>query len=260
MIYVASSWRNPSQPALVAHLKNLGHEVYYPRNPTPDDHGFHGRMSVYWRDIDPVWKSWNVAGFRAGLNHKLATDAYKHDMDALKAADAVVLLLPGGRSSHAEAGWAVGAGKPVYVMVPPNQIVEPELSYKMFRGITDDTTELAMWLLRWVKDPAPHQERKGAAMTTSQSNDLRAEDCDGAELGAMAAQKISCLLKIAELHDIIEALKSGNALIKKAYEDALEKCDETRGEDQDRITSAALAQIDKLNARIRVLESERKKQ
>lgn len=149
MIYVASSWRNPSQSALVAHLRNWGHDVYDFRNPTPGDHGFH------WRDIDPGWKSWNATGFRAGLSHKLATDAYKHDMDALKAADAVVLLLPCGRSAHAEAGWAVGAGKPVYVMVPPNQIVEPELSYKMFRGITDDTTELAMWLLRWVKDPAP---------------------------------------------------------------------------------------------------------
>ena len=32
-IYVASSWRNPYQPEVVAALKKAGHEVYDFRNP-----------------------------------------------------------------------------------------------------------------------------------------------------------------------------------------------------------------------------------
>jgi len=34
----------------------------------------------------------------------------------LLAADAVVLVLPSGKSAHLEAGFAVGRGKPVYVI------------------------------------------------------------------------------------------------------------------------------------------------
>ena len=32
-IYVASSWRNPHQPAIVEELRVAGHEVYDFRNP-----------------------------------------------------------------------------------------------------------------------------------------------------------------------------------------------------------------------------------
>ena len=34
-IYVASSWRNAQQPAVVARLREAGHEVYDFRNPAP---------------------------------------------------------------------------------------------------------------------------------------------------------------------------------------------------------------------------------
>ncbi|MEQ1572451.1 MAG: hypothetical protein ABMA64_42920 [Myxococcota bacterium] len=46
-IYVASLWRNPSQPALVGALRADGHCVYDFRQPSPTDHGFG------WSEIDP---------------------------------------------------------------------------------------------------------------------------------------------------------------------------------------------------------------
>ena len=41
-IYVASSWRNPYQPEVVAALRKAGHEVYDFRNPKDNPGGFHG--------------------------------------------------------------------------------------------------------------------------------------------------------------------------------------------------------------------------
>src|SRR5258705_2332390 len=40
-IYVASSWRNPLQPAIVHTLRRCGHDVYDFRSPKPGDRGFH---------------------------------------------------------------------------------------------------------------------------------------------------------------------------------------------------------------------------
>lgn len=44
-IYVASSWRNPIQPAIVDALRAAGHEVYDFRNPAPGQKGL-----ASWRD------------------------------------------------------------------------------------------------------------------------------------------------------------------------------------------------------------------
>jgi hypothetical protein len=47
-IYIASSWRNAAQPALVQCLRNQGHEVYDFRNPPPP--GIPGGFQ--WSEID----------------------------------------------------------------------------------------------------------------------------------------------------------------------------------------------------------------
>ena len=49
-IYVASSWRNPYQPEVVAALRKAGHEVYDFRNPKDNPGGFH------WADVDENWQ------------------------------------------------------------------------------------------------------------------------------------------------------------------------------------------------------------
>lgn len=125
-IYVASSWRNDKQPVVVDTLKNAGFEVYDFKNPSDGDNGFH------WSEIDPDWEGWDTTTFcHHLLTHPLARAGFRKDMDALIDCDAVVLVLPCGRSAHLELGWALGQGKPGLIWQGRTEPMEPELMYKM---------------------------------------------------------------------------------------------------------------------------------
>lgn len=122
-IYLASSWRNPEQPETVKQLRLCGHEVYDFRNPKPGDKGF------AWSAIDPEWQGWNGRIYREKIKHPIACAGFKNDWDAMVWADTCVLLLPCGRSAHIEAGYFVGAGKRLVILLADQN--EPELMYKM---------------------------------------------------------------------------------------------------------------------------------
>lgn len=141
--YVASSWRNEYQQKIVQAIRvfDKSYEVYDFRNPTEGDHGFH------WSEIDPDWKTWNLRQYNQGLTHILAVKGFKKDMDAMKWADICVLVLPSGRSAHAEAGWMVGQEKPVIVFIPEDKPIEPELMYKMFNYMAGNLKELERAIL-----------------------------------------------------------------------------------------------------------------
>ena len=94
-IYVASSWRCPYQPEVVQKLRALGHEVYDFRGSGTGwgetkgtDGGFH------WSEVDPEWQSWpsDIPRYLKGLQHPRAIEGYNRDMDALKLADACLLV------------------------------------------------------------------------------------------------------------------------------------------------------------------------
>jgi hypothetical protein len=121
-IYVASSWRNLLQPAIVSMLRNFGHEVYDFRNPKPGADGFN------WREIDPNWQNWTPREYAAALEHPIAKAGFDLDMDALRECDACALVLPSGRSASFEFGWAVGNGKRGAVVM--FESCEPELMYR----------------------------------------------------------------------------------------------------------------------------------
>lgn len=111
-IYVASSWRNPWQIGVVQILRAHGHDVYDFREPEPGVHGF------AWSDVDPQWKAWKPDAYRTALDHPVAQDGFRRDMDALRDCDACILVLPCGSSAHLELGWAVGAGKQTAILFP----------------------------------------------------------------------------------------------------------------------------------------------
>lgn len=113
-LYVASSWRNPWQPAVVALLRRAGHDVYDFRHPPGGDH-----LGFSWSDVDPEWMTWGVEEYVAALEHPIAVAGFESDFAAMQWADAGVLVLPSGRSAHLEAGYFVGAGKPLYVLLDP---------------------------------------------------------------------------------------------------------------------------------------------
>lgn len=127
-IYVASSWRNLIQPAIVVMLRAAGHEVYDFRHPKPGVRGF------AWSEIDSDWQRWTPEQYAAALQHPIAADGYRHDIEALRGCDACVLVLPSGRSASWEFGYAMGAGKRgAVVMFEP---CEPELMYREAQILT----------------------------------------------------------------------------------------------------------------------------
>ena len=119
-IYLASSWRNAEQPAVVRALRVAGHDVYDFRNPPGGiPNGFR------WSELDGDWLNWTAKQYRANLQHPLAQAGFKSDFDGMKWADVGILLLPCGRSAHLELGWMAGAGKRTIVWMHDGQ--EPEL-------------------------------------------------------------------------------------------------------------------------------------
>ena len=120
-IYVASSWRNQLQPAIVSIMRSAGHEVYDFKNPAPGNNGFS------WSQIDPDWENWTPQQYRKALEHPIAKAGYNCDMTALYDCDACVLVLPSGRSASWEFGWALGHGKQGAVIMLDKY--EPELMY-----------------------------------------------------------------------------------------------------------------------------------
>lgn len=127
-LYLASSWRNKKQPDILWALRGAGHEVYDFRNP-----GF------LWSDIDPNWEKWDPENFRRKLFHPLAMNGFNQDFNAMKWAEACVLLMPCGRSAHLEAGYFIGADKILIVLLSDG---EPELMYKMATDICISEKEL----------------------------------------------------------------------------------------------------------------------
>jgi hypothetical protein len=136
-LYVAASWRTPRQPEVVAVLRAAGFTVYDFRHPRPDDDGFH------WSEIDGAWQSWTPEQYVAALSHPLAMAGFAQDMDALRAADAVILVQPSGRSAALEFGWARGAGRPGAVLLADGQ--EPELMLKMADLLTPSLDATVEW-------------------------------------------------------------------------------------------------------------------
>lgn len=125
-IYVASSWRNLLQQGVVHALRAAGHHVYDFKNPGP------GRTGFSWKATDPTWNAGGIVTPEQHLRmleHPIAQEGFKSDMDALRACDVCVLVLPCGRSAHLELGWAAGAGKKTVVLEPDP--IEPDLMYLM---------------------------------------------------------------------------------------------------------------------------------
>jgi nucleoside 2-deoxyribosyltransferase len=130
-IYLASSWRNPNQPQAVSMLRGAGHQVYDFRNPRPGNTGF------AWSEIDPDWLQWTPQALCEALFDPIAVKGFALDKQALDWANTGVLLLPCGRSAHIEAGYLIGQGKPVLVVLDTDRF-EPELMYKLAANVVPD--------------------------------------------------------------------------------------------------------------------------
>lgn len=95
-VYVASSWHNEVYPGVVETLRRAGHNVYDFRRQGGSDTN------------PPEMTSGQLLDF---LDEPKVRSIFKNDMDALVESDAVVCVLPCGRSAHLELGYGIGAGK-----------------------------------------------------------------------------------------------------------------------------------------------------
>lgn len=138
-IYVASSWRNALQQAVVHTLRAAKFEVYDFKNP-PAQTGFHWSEVGLQRDTDLS----SVDDYLAALEHPRSVEGFGSDFDAMQAADTFVLVLPCGRSAHLELGWAVGAGKRTAILL--EDPCTPELMYKMVDFLAPTVFDLLGWL------------------------------------------------------------------------------------------------------------------
>ncbi len=138
-VYVATSWRNIYFDDVVRSLEEDGHEVY--------DFKRTSGAAFGWSQIDPEWQGWSTNEFIDALHHPRARAGFRSDMGALACCDALVLVLPCGRSAHLEAGWAVGAGKKVIVYSP--EPCEAELMYRMCAFVTSRFADVFRALRVW---------------------------------------------------------------------------------------------------------------
>ena len=145
-VYVASSWRNQFQPAVVAALHVAEIDCYDFKNPE-------GGTGFSWKEVKAGstpgvagkgsdWES--VDDYLAMVNHPRAIEGYVADFAAMEKADTFVLVLPCGKSAHLELGWAVGAGKRTAILL--EDPVEPELMYRMVDHLSPNIPDLLAWM------------------------------------------------------------------------------------------------------------------
>lgn len=152
-IYVASSWRNPTQPAVVYALRQAGFDVYDFKNPPNgtafawDEIGLQHSNPLHGHPNAPDVA--DTAEFLEALRHPRAIDGFNSDFTAMQRADAIIAVAPCGRSAHLELGWGVGARKRTAVLL--DDPCTPELMYLM----TDYQATTIPTLLEWLREVLP---------------------------------------------------------------------------------------------------------
>ena len=148
-VYVASSWRNPFQVAVVAACLSAGLEVY--------DFKAEG-AGFSWKDVDPDWSDdvttpggervpsdMSFDRIESLLAHPRAMAGFARDFMAMQQADTFVMVLPCGRSAHLELGWAIGQGKRTAIL-NFEENPEPDLMVLMADYRTDNLMDLLAWM------------------------------------------------------------------------------------------------------------------
>lgn len=113
-IYLASSWKNKETVLKMAELlKSKGHAV----DAFCDEEN---RISFNWSELTTIMakEGWNVKELDAKdmMKHERVQEAFQEDKKYIDWSDAVIMLMPCGRSAHLEAGYAVGSGKKLYIV------------------------------------------------------------------------------------------------------------------------------------------------
>lgn len=110
-IYVASSWRNKYLDDVFKALRATGHDVYdFRANGFGWDEAATEAQFVELkrRDRKDPERLYTAKEWKRLTDTPIAREGFQRDYDALTTSQAVVLVLPAGRSAHLEAGYLVG--------------------------------------------------------------------------------------------------------------------------------------------------------
>lgn len=110
--------------------------------------GYSGDFAGHWAKpatTKPKGSDWEQVGeYLRMIEHPRALEGYAADFGAMQRADALVMVLPCGKSAHLELGWATGAGKRTAILM--EDPVEPELMYRGVDYLADSLLDLLGWL------------------------------------------------------------------------------------------------------------------
>ena len=135
-VYVASSWKNLYQSAIVSRLRDIGYLVYDFKNPVEHDHGFSWKQTGV--SLEDMRADADVC--LKGLNSAFANRGYALDIAAVEWADVVVMVQPCGVSAALELAYAAGRGQITVALLRPS---EPDLMLKMADMLTSSFNDVS---------------------------------------------------------------------------------------------------------------------
>lgn len=106
-VYVIGSLKNPRVPQIASQLRRAAFDAFdewYAVGPDADD---------YWQ----AYEKDRGRPYAEALAGAHAQDVFAFDKRNLDDADAAVLVLPAGKSAHLELGYAIGCGKPGFILL-----------------------------------------------------------------------------------------------------------------------------------------------
>lgn len=130
-LYVIGSLRNPNVPQVAKQLRSAGFEVFddwFAAGPRADDH---------WKDYEQS----RGRSYSEAIDGAAATNVFRFDKANLDRADAVVLVLPAGKSGHLELGYVIGTGKPGFILMPPEDC-RWDVMYRFATKVVDNVHDL----------------------------------------------------------------------------------------------------------------------
>lgn len=134
-VYLIGSLRNPEIPKIANEIRKAGLEVF-------DDWYAAGS------EADDKWKEYEQGRGRSymeALAGAAAKNVFQFDKKHLESADAVILVLPAGKSGHLELGWSLGRGKRGYILLDsPDRW---DVMYRFADLVTEDLSEIVTDLI-----------------------------------------------------------------------------------------------------------------
>jgi nucleoside 2-deoxyribosyltransferase len=134
-IYLIGSLRNERVPLVAEQLRDMGHKVF------DDWYGAGNEADDKWQQYENGRKR----KYRDALAGEAAQHIFNFDKRLIEASDAVLLVLPAGKSGHLEFGYARGIGKAAVILLDG----EPErfdVMYNFANMVTTDLVEASVYI------------------------------------------------------------------------------------------------------------------